>query len=126
MPIPVSADGAEAPVPDVETLREEVGAAAGSDDAALERCIAEAVALVSRHVQIHAVEGLYIPAEIATAAYLKLATELYYRRNARFGIVNEQYQTDVGDVTGPIRVSRDVLAGVKPMLQPWLMPIGFA
>lgn len=92
-----------------EALRAYVGAPE-SDATYVGSCWGEAKALVDRYVG-----DLDVPDEILNRAYLEAGSELYHRRNAPNGIA--QFATLDAS---PIRVARDPMVGVYPILNPYV------
>lgn len=93
-----------------------VGAAAG-DAGFVAQCFAEASALVD-----HAIGTTpNVPEPIRGRCVLEAGSELFHRRQAPNGIA--QFATPEG--AAPMRVARDPLIGVYPILQPYL-GLGFA
>lgn len=89
-----------------QDLKNYVGASAIDDDF-VEACWDEAVALVAS-----VVGEADVPIKVLNRAYLEAGSELYHRRSAPNGIA--QFQTFDGSA---IRVARDPLIGVYPILQ---------
>jgi hypothetical protein len=97
-----------------QNLKDYVGASS-NDDAFVEDCWNEAVELVAS-----VVGDADVPSKVLNRAYLEAGSELYHRRSAPNGIA--QFQTFDG---AAIRVARDPLIGVYPILQRYLgMGIG--
>ncbi len=95
------------------------GAAAVSstDEAFIESCLDEAVALVD----IYAGTAISsVPVAVLQRAYVEVGSELYNRRSAPNGI--SQFTSADGSA---IRVARNPMVGAYPILQPFL-PGGFA
>lgn len=101
-----------APEPLKPTLGEYVDAPT-SDDDFVEACWAEAQLLVD---QLPGADKA--PREIVHRCYLEAGSELYHRRNAPNGIA--QFATPDA---APVRVARDPLVGVYPILRPWAGPV---
>ncbi|WP_303349515.1 hypothetical protein [Kocuria sp.] len=81
-------------------------------------CTAEAMDLVARHIQ-----GRPVPDPIVTRAVVETAADLFWRKQARAGVVD----FGAGSESGPelVHVANDPLRAVRPMLAPYL-PGGFA
>ncbi|QJD50731.1 head-tail connector protein [Microbacterium phage Nobel] len=86
------------------------------DDAFVERCASEALALVGQLIGT----TLTVPAEIRTRAIIEAGSELFHKRQAPNGI------SQFADATGtPLRVAKDPMNVARVILQPFL-PLGFA
>lgn len=83
------------------------------DNAYVEQCYDEAVELVS-----DLVSSSNVPINVLKRCYLEAGSELYHRRNAPNGVA--QFSTFDG---APIRVARDPLVGVYPMVARYLRGI---
>ena len=90
---------------DVTRVREYVGASA-SDDEFIQRCINEAMALVTAYVN-----EVNVPVAVMDNAVTQVASELYNRRNAPSGIA--QFASFDGT---PQRVANDPLTSVYRLL----------
>lgn len=92
------------------------------DDAFIEQCLAEAIALVNRLCGggEHAAIVARVPYDVLERAYIEVGSELYNRRSAPNGI--SQFAAADGSA---IRVARDPLVAARPLLQPYL-PLGFS
>lgn len=93
-----------------EDLKAYVGASE-SDDAYVEECWDTARDLIASYVQ-----STKIPANILKRCYLEVGSELFHRRSAPMGV--SQYATFDGT---PIRVARDPLVGVYPLLNRYMV-----
>ena len=84
--------------------------ASENDAAYVEQCWDEAVAHVNTYV------GSYdVPSAILNRCYIEAGSELYHRRSAPMGVA--QFATFDGNA---VRVARDPLVGVKPILAPYV------
>jgi hypothetical protein len=90
-------------------LKNYVGAS-DIDDAFVEDCWNEAIELVSA-----VVGSADVPSSVLNRAHLEAGSELFHRRSAPNGIA--QFQTFDG---AAIRVARDPLIGVYPILSRYL------
>lgn len=96
-----------------EDLKAYVGASE-MDDTYVEDCWDVAKDLVSSYIK-----STSIPAGVLRRCYLEVGSELYHRRNAPMGI--SQYATYDGN---PIRIARDPLIGVYPVLNRYMKRFG--
>lgn len=86
------------------------------DDLVLQQCLAFGVAVVGKHTSRVAV-GV-IPQVILDEAILTAAADQFQRRKAPNGVLNVY---DAGDGSPvPVRVGRDPLAAIRPLLAPWV------
>lgn len=92
-----------------QLLKTFVGAS-DADDAYVEQCWDEAVAHVSTFVGTHD-----IPSAVLTRCYVEAGSELFHRRSAPMGV--SQFASFDGSA---IRVARDPLQGVYPLLRPYV------
>ena len=97
----------------LERAIEYVNTEAGDDE--LGHALEEAIVLVMHHIG-----DVEVPDTIRDRAILEAVSELYHRRNAPSGI--SQFATPDG---APVRVARDPLVGVYPILRPYV-GLGFA
>jgi hypothetical protein len=92
-----------------ELLKSFVGAS-DLDDAYVAMCWDEAVE------RVNVVVGSYdVPTAILTRAYIECGSELFHRRSAPMGV--SQFASADGSA---IRVARDPLLGVYPLIRPYL------
>ncbi|GAA0959139.1 hypothetical protein [Frigoribacterium faeni] len=98
----------------LDDLRSYVGITA-RDDADLERALTTGVALVDQYVG-----SAVVPVGVRDYSYLVAASEVFQRKSAPMGI--SQFATADG---APMRVNRDPLVSVYPLLQPFV-GLGFA
>lgn len=98
------------PVPAWQVLKDYVGATT-PDDAFVEACWDEAVALVTKFVGTATVN-----ADVLTRAYVECGSELFHRRSAPNGVA--QFATLDGGQA--IRVARDPMIAATPILIPWV------
>ena len=98
---------------DFDELKAYVGAGTPDDDF-VDSCWHEAIALVDAYVGDATVD-----ADVLNRAYLECGSELYHRRSAPNGVA--QFATLDGG--SAIRVARDPLVGVYPLVARW-MPAG--
>lgn len=87
---------------------------ANPDDDFVDSCWHEAIALVDQYVGTATVD-----ADVLNRAYLECGAELYHRRAAPNGVA--QFATMDGN--NAVRVARDPLVGVYPIVARW-MPAG--
>lgn len=92
-----------------ELLKSFVGAS-DTDNSYVEQCWDEAKALVEAFVGNHDV-----PTAVLTRCYIEAGSELYHRRSAPMGV--SQFASFDGSA---IRVARDPLTGVYPLLRPYV------
>lgn len=95
-------------------LKEYVGAGGTSHDDVLSSALTDAKLLVDTYVG-----SSNVPISIIDRCYLMVAKDLFDRRNNPHGILNSQYEA----VTEPIRVSRDPMMQVYPILRRYVMPL---
>lgn len=110
----------------VSDLRAEVGAGAG-DTTALTQKLSEAKVMVDQYVLDHLPPGgVPVPEVMLDAAYMAAAVDLWSRRQAPHGVINAQYDAGADASAVPIRISRDPLAAVRPILAQWCFEAGIA
>jgi hypothetical protein len=90
-------------------LKAYVGAAS-NDDSYVEDCWDSAKDLIASYVQ-----STKVPPNVLKRCYLEVGSELFHRRSAPMGV--SQYATYDGN---PIRVARDPLIGVYPLLNRYM------
>lgn len=98
-------------VADFEALKAYVGAHGTSDDDFIDACWHESVALVASYAG-----SATIPAEVLNRAHLECGSELYHRRSAPNGVA----QFASMDGGNAVRVARDPMVGVYPILRPYV------
>lgn len=98
------------PVPAYQALKDYVGAA-HTDDAFVESCWDEAIALVAKFVGTATVN-----ADVLFRAQIECGSELFHRRSAPNGVA--QFATLDGG--SAVRVARDPMVGAYPILTPWV------
>lgn len=86
--------------------------------------LAVATELVLEYVSAHVPTAVHVPDAVHDRAVVLAAENLWGRRQAPTGQLNEAWGN--GEVAAPIRVSRDALAPVYPLLAQWTTPLGFA
>ena len=86
-------------------------------DTLLQKCLDDALSLLTVYVGSAAV-----PVNILDRCTLMVAADLWERRNAPNGIVNQQYQEFNGVGQMPARIARNPMAGVYDLLRPWVLP----
>lgn len=91
---------------------------APSDAAYVRDCTAEALALVDQHIG----RTTTVPGPIRTRAVVEAAAELFWRKQARAGVVEFGGQENGTEL---VHVATDPLRAVRPLLRPYL-PGGFA
>lgn len=92
-----------------ELLKEFVRAS-DIDNDYVDQCWEEAVALVDTFIGSHD-----LPTSVRTRAYLECGSELFHRRSAPMGV--SQFASLDGTA---VRVARDPLVGVYPILRPYI------
>jgi len=80
------------------------------DDVFIAQCWDEAVALVDTYIGTNEV-----PSAVATRCYIECGSELFHRRSAPMGV--SQFASMDGQA---VRVARDPLLGVYPLLRPYV------
>jgi hypothetical protein len=96
-----------------EDLKAYVGSSE-QDDQYVEDCWDIGKDLVASYIQ-----SANIPPQVLRRAYMEVGSELYHRRNAPMGI--SQYASYDGS---PIRIARDPLIGVYPLLNRYMKRFG--
>ena len=91
-------------------LKAYVGASS-NDDAYVEECWNTSKDLVASYIA-----STKVPVGVLKRCYLEVGSELFNRRNAPMGI--SQYSAYDG---APIRIARDPLAGVYPLLNRYMV-----
>jgi len=84
-----------------------------SDRDFVEKCLAQAQMLVNAYC----IRTPEVPEEILDNAYLQVGSELFHRRNAPSGIA----QFSSLDGTSPVRVAKDPMTSVYPLLNRWVV-----
>ena len=100
------------------------------NDNLIQSCFEEAVVLVTKYVGTVLVTvgsttvaaPRPVPTEILDRAYLEVGADLWNRRKAPNGIVNQQFSTVDGIGSTPFRISRDPLAAAYKILGRWVPP----
>lgn len=106
---------------DANQLREEVNANI-DDNAALERCVAVAKAILDQHLADQELDLTVVPAVIQDEAHLAVAVEQWHLRNAPNGVLAQQFgDPDTGGVA-PVRIGGDPLRAARQILAPWTTP----
>lgn len=85
-------------------------AALPGDQAFVDKSYAAALALVTKTI-----DGKAVPDEVISRAVLEVGADLFHRRSTRNGVAGFA-DADLN----PYRISRDPLAGARPILAPWL------
>lgn len=98
---------------DLASLRQYVGASEGEADVLLQGCLEEAVALVDQYAG-----GAAVPLVILDRAYTEVAADLFNRRNAPNGVINQQFALEGGGQA--VRIARDPMAAAYKLLQRWV------
>lgn len=83
------------------------------DDSVLTQCLEFGEELVKRYVS--RVSPGSIPPTVLNEAVLVAAADQFNRRKAPNGVLNQQF-----DDGAPVRVSRDPLVSVRPILASWV------
>lgn len=107
------------------TLKVFVGAEGNEYDSMLTDALAESQSLVDKYNVVWDEETEdWIPSDAPTAildrAYKEVAADLFNRRNAPNGIVNQQFLNIDGVGSGPVRISRDPMAPAYKILSRWV------
>lgn len=94
----------------------------GSDDdyeydSLFQECFEEAQVLVDKYVGTSVV-----PEIILDRSYLEVGADLFNRRSAPNGVMNQQYATVDGIGTTPYRISRDPMSAAYKILGRWVTP----
>lgn len=102
-----------------------IGDSDSDNDVMLMACLVDAKTLVDKYNKVYdAVTGDYIessaPEELVERCYLIVAADLFERRNAPNGVANQQYASVDGIGNAPVRLARDPMAGVYPVLRKWV------
>lgn len=100
-------------------LRTHAGAGASISDAVLVACITTAEEAIKTHIA-----DAIIPPATLERAKLLAANECLQQNLSPNGVLNTQY--DLGDGATPIRIGRDPLTPVYPLLARYVAPLGFA
>lgn len=95
---------------------------AGEADRALaDRCVTLAPLYVARYRQEQDPTGsVAIPPEIVDQAVLACAEDIFTRSKSQNGVILENYQPGDDGAGVVVRIGRDPLAPVRPLLRPWL------
>ncbi len=78
-----------------------------------DKCIVQAIMLVNAYC----IRTPDIPQEILDNAYLQVGSELFHRKNAPSGIA----QFSSLDGSTPVRVAKDPMTSVYPILNRWVV-----
>jgi hypothetical protein len=93
----------------------------GDDDfeseALINACLDESVLLVDKYVG-----EATVPEAILDRAYIVTAADLYYRRQAPNGVMNQQFVGVDGIPTTPVRIARDPMSQAYGLLRRWVLP----
>ena len=84
-----------------------------SDRDYLSKCLAQAIMLVNAYC----VRTPEIPEDVLDGAYLQVGSELFHRKNAPSGIA----QFSSLDGSTPVRVAKDPMTSVYPLLNRWVV-----
>lgn len=68
-------------------------------------------------------DTLGVPQAILDHAELLVAAELFHASRAPNGVLNQQFASDDGTQSIPIRISGDPLRPARPLLAPWVLPV---
>lgn len=98
-------------------LRTYLQAEEGEQDEFIQQCWDDSKDLVAKYVGENS-----IPANILDRAYLEVGADLFNRRSAPNGVVNQQFATADGIGTTGIRISRDPMAAAYKLLGRWVLP----
>ena len=102
---------------ELEALKVYIGETTDRNDGLLTDALNDAVILVDDYV-----DGAAVPESILDRCYIIVATDLWERRKAPNGLVQQQYATETGIGYSPMRVARDPLAGVYALLGRFVLP----
>lgn len=109
-------------------LKLHVGATEDDYDAMLADHLLEAQALVGKYAKAWDettetfVSHPSIPEAVLDRAVLEVAADLFNRRNAPNGIMNQQFATTDGVGYGAVRIARDPMAAAYKILARWVLP----
>lgn len=93
-----------------------IPATSDKDDAFIGDCLVLATALVDDFVG-----EVVVPAEVLDHCYTIVAADVFNRRKAPNGIVNQQVIDASGVSAAPMRIARDPLNGVYGILRRWVL-----
>lgn len=93
-----------------ESLAEYVGTTSATDF--VQSCWSTAAALITEHIG-----GSVVPAAVLDRAHLELGAELFHRKSTKNAIA--QF---AADGTPAVRIARDPMVAVRPLLDPYLEP----
>ena len=111
-------------------LLNRVGATSDAESLALATTIVGKAALyVTRYRENNELDPetpAAVPETIADGAVLACAEDIWERTKSQHGIVLTNYQPGDDSSGVTVRIGRDPLAPVRPLLAPWYPPAGFA
>ena len=96
----------------------------GSLEDGMADSLEQARALVEEYARANVPADIFLPDSIYDQAVLAAASHLWDQRQSPNGQLNSAFGN--GEVAAPIRISRDPLAPVRPLLAQWVTPLGFA
>lgn len=101
-----------------DEVKEYIGDDDFESDSLVEACLVEATLLVDKYVG-----EVTVPEALLDRAYIVTAADLYYRRQAPNGVVNQQFISADGSFgTSPVRIARDPMAQAYGLLRRWVLP----
>lgn len=104
-------------------LRAEVQAGTSVGDALLTSTIEVAESLLREYVgEVYTT----IPTKVFDRAWTAVAVDLFNQRRAPNGVLNQQFATETGSESFAVRISADPLRPARPLLKPWVAPLGIA
>lgn len=90
----------------------------------MSEALEQGYALVDEYVRANVPDDLILPGSIQDQAIIAAASHMWDLRRSPNGQMNSAFGN--GEVAAPIRISRDPLASVRPLLAQWVTPLGFA
>jgi len=95
-----------------------------TDNTLAERCVTQAQAYVARYQLDSDPEALItVPPEIVDAAVLACAEDIFTRSKSQNGVMLTNYDEAEGGGGVVVRVARDPLVSVYPVLRRWYNPV---
>ncbi len=103
-------------------LMDQVGATSEKGRLLAQRCVTLAPLYVTRYLeeQSPGPTPVVVPAAVLDAAVLACAEDIYTRSKSENGVILENYQPGDDGSGVVVRIGRDPLAPVRPLLRPWL------
>lgn len=110
-----------------DDLLELARASSDADRALAERCVTLASSYVAKYRQDQDPDGtVAVPPPVVDNAQLSCAEDIFTRSKSQNGVILENYQPGDDGAGVVVRIGRDPLASVRPLLAPWYAPLGFA